>query len=190
MTAHVAVKILISQVNAACSLRPKVTACPPENPGRAGKRTALRNYRRLPAWLGSGRLTRQISVTLWARVRTRRKSCGLIRPVGRTTQNAQGRHEWVRTLYQHSLKGQPQDLVPQHATDTGMNTNTRTATSAGFEAHSPHCLTRRHGRAGLGWGRDPRNARWHKLQRFTRWFPGGRQPRTSRVSSTILWTMR
>lgn len=48
VTAYVAVKILISQVNAACSVRPKVPVSPPGNPGSARKTTGLRNYQNLP----------------------------------------------------------------------------------------------------------------------------------------------
>lgn len=48
VTASVAVKILISQVNAACSVRPKVPVFPPGNPGSPEKTTGLRNYQNLP----------------------------------------------------------------------------------------------------------------------------------------------
>lgn len=41
VTAYVAVKILISQVNAACSMRPKVPVYPQETPAAQGKQHAL-----------------------------------------------------------------------------------------------------------------------------------------------------
>lgn len=48
VTAYVAVKILISQVNAACFMRPKVPVSLPGNPDSTGKMTGLRNSQNLP----------------------------------------------------------------------------------------------------------------------------------------------
>lgn len=48
VTAYVAVKILISQVNATCSMRPKAPVSPPGNPESTGKTTALRNFQNPP----------------------------------------------------------------------------------------------------------------------------------------------
>lgn len=43
VTAYVAAKILISQVNAACSMRPKVPVHPPKTLAAQGKRQTLEN---------------------------------------------------------------------------------------------------------------------------------------------------
>lgn len=48
VTAYVAVKISISQVNAACSVRPKVPVSLPGNPDTTGKMTGLGNFQNPP----------------------------------------------------------------------------------------------------------------------------------------------
>lgn len=104
VTAYVAVKILISQVNAACSIRPKVPVSPQETLAAQGKQQALETTKiyHQKAWLESKQFLLQISAKLWAHIRKRGRSCGLMN-LSLELNNIYRKDRQTHTQYQHRL---------------------------------------------------------------------------------------